>query len=141
VVTIVPADNAIIGGFDFDGQPLYICRAKYRGRLIPGKAKPKGFGCAVTHERKERLTKKYELLVGQNEQKINWVSNKDKPKNMFTASKINSREVYIGRCDVKKGNSKSRVIGRVENQKFYFSAHGKEYNVCKIYEVLTCDQN
>jgi hypothetical protein len=110
VVTIVPADNAIIGGFDFDGQLLHICRAKYRGRLIPGKAKPNGFGCAVTHRRKERLfTKKYEFLVGLNEHKINWVSNKDKSKNMFTASKINWREVYIGRCDVKNGSYKSRV--------------------------------
>jgi hypothetical protein len=58
---------------------------------------------------------------------VNWVSNKDKPKNVFIASKINSREVYIGRCDVKKGNYNSRVIGRVENQKFYFSTDGKEY--------------
>jgi hypothetical protein len=56
VVTIVPADNAIIGGFDFDGQPLYICRAKYRGTIIPGKAKPNGFGCAVMccHEQTQR---------------------------------------------------------------------------------------
>jgi hypothetical protein len=45
---------------------------------------------------------------------------------MFIASKINSREVYIGRCDVLNGNSYSRVIGRVENRKFYFSADGKE---------------
>jgi hypothetical protein len=59
---------------------------------------------------------------------------------MFIASKINSREVYIGRCDVLNGNSYSRVIGRVENRKFYFSADGKE-NKTKIYEVLTCDQN
>ncbi len=105
VVTIVPADNAIIGGFDFDGQPLHICRAKHSGAIIPGKAKPNGFGCVVTHELKERLfIKRYEFFVEPNEQKANWVSNKDKPKNMFIVSKINSCEVYIGRYDVKNAN-------------------------------------
>jgi hypothetical protein len=80
VVLVVMGDNAIIGGYDLVGEPLYICRTKYRGSIIPRKAKPNEFGCAITSRGKEGLfTKNYELLIGPHEMKFNRVSNEDNP--------------------------------------------------------------
>jgi hypothetical protein len=139
-VLVVPADNAIKGGFDIDGQPLYICRTTYRGNIILGKARPDSFGCAFGAEGKELGTKNYELLIRPLQLKINWVSNKDNPKNIFIATNRNDHKVYVGRCLIQESHSKrhSKVIGRVEHKKFYFTFSGKEYSICETYEILTC---
>ncbi len=143
-VLVVPADNAIKGGFDLDGQPLYICRTTYQGNIISGKARPDSFGCAFGAKGKELFTRNYELLIGPLELKINWVSNKHNPKDIFIATSRNNHKVHVGRCLIKDSHSNrhSKVIGRVEHGKFYFTFGGKEYNsICKTYEILTCAQN
>ena len=39
------APDALVGGYDNDAQPLYICNAFFNGNLVPGKIHPGWSGC------------------------------------------------------------------------------------------------
>ncbi|KAI9297602.1 hypothetical protein K502DRAFT_323200 [Neoconidiobolus thromboides FSU 785] len=60
---IVPP-NAVQGGSENDGRPLFIARTMYKGSLIPGKTAPHLEGCLISFGGKEVLEKEYEVLVG-----------------------------------------------------------------------------
>ena len=58
----VPPD-AIRGGTDNDGTPLYLCTAVYGGGSHPGKLKPAFKGCDVSYGGGEHVVASYSVLV------------------------------------------------------------------------------
>ncbi|KAJ1946317.1 hypothetical protein FBU59_002057 [Linderina macrospora] len=66
--------NAVQGGIEKDGKPLFVARAMYKGGLHPGKAGPhiqKG-GCAIGWGHDEINVSEYQVLVGDASQ-LRWV--------------------------------------------------------------------
>jgi hypothetical protein len=55
--------NALIGGQNSNGQPLYICRVKFEGSIFPGMTGPSKT-CDISHEGKTYFFSKYKVLVG-----------------------------------------------------------------------------
>jgi hypothetical protein len=58
----VPRD-AITGGREPDGTPLYMCRAFYQGGLHPGRVRPGLAGCDIGWGGSERVISFYQVLV------------------------------------------------------------------------------
>ena len=131
--------NAIIGGFDIDKSPLYICRHTLNKDLIPGKANPKTIGCEISsggsvHDFKDG----YEILVGDN---FDWVSRHGGdpiPSDAYPAGNdANGAHIYIGRCNTNRGSGDTTVIGKIHHW-FYYGFGNKEYNDCDNHQVLIC---
>lgn len=57
--------NAIQGGFEADGRPLFIARANYEGSLIVGKAATHLGGCLIPYGGQEVYAETYEVLTGE----------------------------------------------------------------------------
>ncbi|KAJ1905014.1 hypothetical protein IWQ60_012357 [Tieghemiomyces parasiticus] len=69
--TIPP--NAVQGGREGDGKPLYIARAFYKGGLQPGKAAPHLDGAYIAYDGKEVQLKEYFVLCGPGKA-LRWVA-------------------------------------------------------------------
>jgi|GEM_PF-2491046 len=52
--------DAVIGGRE-DGHPLYVCRARYRGGIHPGKVV--GRNCNIGYDGREIVRRNYEVLI------------------------------------------------------------------------------
>lgn len=138
---MVPANNAIIGGFDINGRQLYVCQSEHAGDVIPGKADPKGFGCAVSWGGKEHFkTSEYKLLVNPKGADVKWVwvKNNVVPDKAFVAGRSKSGDnIYVGRCKMKTSSWETQLIGKI-HKVFYISFAGREFLGCKDYEILVC---
>ena len=56
-------ENAIRAGYEEDGRPLYVARARIEGVMTPGKAGPHLPGACIPYYDKEHIFEKYEILV------------------------------------------------------------------------------
>ncbi|KAJ2504217.1 hypothetical protein H4217_009443, partial [Coemansia sp. RSA 1939] len=66
--------NAVQGGAEKDGKPLFVARAIYKGGLHPGKAGEhiQGGGCSIGYGHKEVNLNEYQVLCG-NAANLKWV--------------------------------------------------------------------
>jgi hypothetical protein len=60
---VTPPSNALIGGYDFNGQPLYLCNAFYGGGQVPGKVGAAFTTCYVAYGGTEHSVAAYNVLV------------------------------------------------------------------------------
>jgi hypothetical protein len=130
--------NAIIGGFDIDKSPLYICRHTQNGDTIPGEANEK-VGCAVTYAGKAIEYKtEYEVLIGD---KYDWVPRHGGdavPKHAFVAgTDASGGPIYIGRCDLHLGSAETEVVGKVHHI-FYYAFGSVEHTDCSNHQIMIC---
>jgi hypothetical protein len=137
----IPSDS-IVGGFDVDKSPLYICRHSVESDLIPGKANEK-IGCHLSFAGKEieiKTTENYEVLVGKN---VEWVPRHGTdplPHNAFISGHNSKGEpIYIGRCAIIDSRGESEVIGKIDYY-FYYSYATTEHKGCSNQEILVCNQ-
>ncbi|KAJ2157825.1 hypothetical protein GGF46_004218 [Coemansia sp. RSA 552] len=67
-------DNAVQGGLEKNGSPLFVARAMYKGGLHPGKAAPhiQDGGCSIGWGHKEINLAEYQVLCGD-ANKLKWV--------------------------------------------------------------------
>jgi hypothetical protein len=137
----IPSD-AIVGGFDVDKSPLYICRHNVESDLIPGKANEK-MGCHLSFSGKEveiKTTENYEVLVGKN---VEWVPRHGTdplPHNAFLSGhKSKGEPIYVGRCTLNDSRGESEVIGKIDYY-FYYPYAGTENKGCSNQEILVCNQ-
>ena len=56
-------DGAVIAGREADGQVLFICRAKYKGGVHPGKIRSEFKGCNIPWGGREQAISQYEVLT------------------------------------------------------------------------------
>ncbi|KAI8321595.1 hypothetical protein GQ54DRAFT_250918, partial [Martensiomyces pterosporus] len=71
--SVIPP-NAVQGGIEKDGRPLFIARAMYKGGLHPGKAAPhiqKG-GCSIGWGHEEVNVSEYQVFCGD-ASNLRWV--------------------------------------------------------------------
>ncbi|KAJ2548329.1 hypothetical protein EV175_004868 [Coemansia sp. RSA 1933] len=66
--------NAVQGGVEKDGKPLFVARALYKGGLHPGKAAEhiQGGGCSIGYGHKEVNLNEYQVLCGS-ANNLKWV--------------------------------------------------------------------
>lgn len=55
--------NAVEGGYEADGRPLYICRAEYPGGTFMGKTRPGFEGCNIGADGQEISIRVYDVLT------------------------------------------------------------------------------
>ncbi|KAJ2349104.1 hypothetical protein IWW50_005131 [Coemansia erecta] len=69
----IPPD-AVQGGVEKDGSPLFVARAMHKGGLHPGKAAPhiQGGGCSIGFGHKEVNVREYQVLTGD-ASKLRWI--------------------------------------------------------------------
>ncbi|KAJ1812869.1 hypothetical protein LPJ56_005357, partial [Coemansia sp. RSA 2599] len=67
--------QAVQGGVEADGTPLFVARAMYKGGLHPGKAGPhiQDGGCAIGWGHKEVNVPEYQVLCGDASQ-LRWIN-------------------------------------------------------------------
>jgi hypothetical protein len=65
--------KAIQGGAEANGDPLYICKAKFQGGEHPGKIRAAFGGCNVPWGGGEHMVPNYKVLSG-NRSKYSWVA-------------------------------------------------------------------
>jgi hypothetical protein len=129
----VPAE-ALQGGTDCDGEPLFIGRARFEGALIPGKVARAHGVCYVAWGGEEHPVSEYEVLVGGSN---TWVpvTGAEIPPNAVPGGESEDGEpLFIGRA----AHEGSVTIGKVQPSHgvCYISFGGLEVAYGN-YEILT----
>ncbi|CAG2104129.1 unnamed protein product [Medioppia subpectinata] len=129
--------NAIVGGFDIDTKPLYICRHKRDDDLLPGKAN-ENIGCVVTMGGKAFSTKSdYEVLIGHNYDWVERHGGDAVPDRAFIGGHdLNSNPIYVGKCDLHFGKTETQVVGKIHH-KFYYGFGDTERSDCANHMVMS----
>jgi hypothetical protein len=63
VSSAAPPATALVGGYDSDGAPLYVCQAMYNGGLVPGKTRSNWTNCDVSWGGGEHHVSSYNVLI------------------------------------------------------------------------------
>lgn len=126
--------DAVLGGRDTDGSPIYVGRSTHEGDLIPCKVIPSKRVGYVAFNGLEHPKHNFEVLVGGN---FTWTRERNGgvPPRAFSAGRTKQGEtLYIGRVD----HNRSQTIGKVHPSHgcLYIPYSGKEVSF-KDYEVLT----
>lgn len=126
--------DAILGGRDSDGSPIYVGRATHQGAVLPCKILPTKQAAYVGTDFQEILKHNYEVLVGR---EVKWKKDKNGkvPRDAYVAGRTPTGEaLYIGRAE----HMGSLSIGKVHpaHACLYIPYGGKEVSL-KEYEVLT----
>lgn len=124
--------NAVEGGYEKNGEPLYIGRAtdwkNYCGKVSPSQ------GCFIPERGVEKRFTEFEILT--NVEGI-WVpvfdGNEAKPTNALKITDYDGEDVYSGRY-LHHG---SLVLGKVFRTKTFISYRGIEWNYSKNFEIFT----
>lgn len=124
--------TAVQGGYERNGEPLYIGRAadwkNYCGKVSPSQ------GCFIPERGVEKHFTEFEILT--NLEGI-WVpvfdGNEEKPVNALKITEYDGENVYSGRY-LHQG---SLVVGKVFREKTFISYRGIEWNFSKNYEIFT----
>lgn len=129
-------DFAIEAGYDCDGTPIYVGRAKHHEEMLPAKIVPSK-GCAyVSWGGKEHSKNYYEVLVGPG---YGWYAceNGTVPSTaVATGETAHGEPLYIGRG--RHGNS--LCVGKIHpSHRCLYIPFGGEETSLYNYEVLICE--
>jgi|CZKU01.1.fsa_nt_gi hypothetical protein len=58
-----PPSNALVGGYDTDNAPFYVCQAVFNGGYVPGKTRSSWHSCDVSWGGSEHFVSSYNVLV------------------------------------------------------------------------------
>ena len=97
--------NAIKGGNEENGNPLYVCRAAYNGGIHPGKVV--GLNCNIGYAGKEIHLSEYQLLVGNG----SWGPAREGYTGAFVAGTENGRPLYLCRGVFSGGVHPGKIVG------------------------------
>ncbi|RWS10197.1 uncharacterized protein B4U79_06805 [Dinothrombium tinctorium] len=127
-------ENAVIGGEDINGEPLFVGRAIQAGDTIPGKVVPSHGVCYVSYGGREHAHREYQVLVSNRE--LKWKKAKE--------GKVKKRAIPAGLCEDgellfvgRAFHDNSLVIGKVHPSHgvLYFPFGGQEHHT-SVYEIL-----
>jgi|GEM_PF-697673 len=125
--------NAMIGGKDSDGSPLFVAHANYNGNWHPGKTRKSWNSASIEYGGQEIYVPDYEVLIGKED--LNWVivSNGNVPNNTVISGHENQNDLLTCRCEFQG----STQVGKTwrGNKACNIGYGGKGINVLN-YEVL-----
>jgi len=132
----VPSGKAVAGGYDINGEKIYVGRAHHAGDVIPGKIVPSHRTCYVSYDGREFNITAYEVLCTTQPASLQWLPAKSGqvPTGAIEGGHAsNGDKLYISRA-LHQG---SQVIGKVHPryQLAYIPFDGKEVSKGS-YEVL-----
>ncbi|XP_061185693.1 uncharacterized protein LOC133193779 [Saccostrea echinata] len=119
-------EGAIRGGYEADGRPLFIARAKIGDTMTPGKC---GFhlpGAHIPYDMNEKIINKYDVLVYplKNSGFLDWqtASQGNVPPNAY----MTDRETYVGRAVYQGSLVPGKIATGHRHRCAYISYGGKE---------------
>lgn len=132
----VPHSKAVVGGYDVNGETLYVGRALLSGDILPGKIVPSHHTCYVPWGGKEHAVRDYQVLTLTGDIQLDWIhaSNGHYPSGAIEGGMTgNGEKLFIGRAH----HHGSHCIGKVHpnHHTLYIPFGGNEVSV-KNYEVL-----
>jgi len=140
----IPSD-AIPGGFDSSGKPIYIGQALHHQNLLVGTIYPGRFDIAVTYL-SNAISSKFgkKILCGKNENCFKWETATSSTLHLMAIGKHlviggyeNGRKINIGRVQCEGTHVIGKVIScRIDDAQMYHCFKNKEVPT-KSYEVLT----
>jgi len=109
----VPPGDAVAGGFDVNGETIYVGRALHGGDLIPGKVVPSHGCCYVPWGGQENGHSDYQALVVRSGCELVWIAtsgNRIPTGSVQGGISAEGEPLYIGRHE----HGGSWVIGKVQ---------------------------
>lgn len=97
------APAGAVGGQE-NGQPLYVCRARYQGGLHPGKLL--SGSCNIGYGGKEIIVPNFEVLIGSGD----WGAPRPRLANAFIAGQENNSPLYLCRGRYNNGTHPGKVV-------------------------------
>ncbi|KAI9291585.1 hypothetical protein K502DRAFT_309057 [Neoconidiobolus thromboides FSU 785] len=138
--------NAVQGGQEGDGKPLFVARAMFNGSLVPGKAGPHIRGASIAYGGKEHFLFDYEILVGD-ESLLYWRQCTGRIQlrgwsPLEVGYEADGKELYVGKTQVGSGVVIGKVGEHFPNGLMYTYAY-KEKAVSELdyYYVLAVPNN
>lgn len=124
------------GGFDINGETIYVGRAKHSGDLIPGKIVVSHGCCYISHDGREHAKPVYEALVARGNIELVWAKKTDTtlPGGAVQGGETAGGEpLYIGRHE----HAGSDVVGNIHpsHKRCYIAFGGDEHSYDR-YETL-----
>lgn len=119
-------------GKETNGKPLYICKAKFKGGIHPGKTRPAFRGCNIGWGGKEHVVANYKLFFAN--QKWKNGANGSIPANAIRGGKESKgTPLYVCRANIKGGRHIGKIRSGFRGCNVGFA--GKEYRIPR-YQVL-----
>lgn len=132
----VPHGKAVVGGYDINGETIYVGRALCSGDIIPGKIVPSHQTCYVPWGHQEHSVKEYQVLTMSGDVQVTWVpaSNGEVPTGAIEGGRTcNGEKLFIGRAH----HHGSHVVGKVHpSHRFLYIPFGGKEESLSNYEVL-----
>ena len=125
--------NAVVGGHEADGTPLYIGQVKYEGGKHIGKVRKEFGGCNFSYGGKELCEPEYRVLMA----KTHWVNatGGEVPQDsMVGGNEADGEKLYVGRVNYEGGVHIGKVRGAFGGCNFGW---GGEEHCEKEYQVLS----
>ena len=132
--------DAIQGGHEIDGSPIYIGKTTYKFEEMPIKVVPMKREAFVGHYGREYVVHSYQLLCGSNVEWGKIPSTLKIPPNAIPGGKTYHGEtLYIGRA--KCGNGRSLAVGKVSLYLVHTHRVVSMYGLyCTYYSLFTSVQ-
>ena len=131
-------DNAVVGGSDVNGEPLYVGRAIQSGNVLPGKVVCSHGVCYVGHAGHEHAHREYQVLTNPSGTSLTWTNARrgNVPLGALQAGRQNDGEaLYVGRA----WHSGSLITGKVHpSHGVLYASFGGDDLPFRDYEILVC---
>ena len=130
--------NAVVGGSDVNGEPLYVGRAIQSDNVLPGKVVCSHGVCYVGHAGHEHAHREYQVLTNPSGSNLIWINatRGNVPLGALQAGRQNDGEaLYVGRA----WHSGSLVTGKVHpSHGVLYASFGGDDLPFIDYEILVC---
>lgn len=123
-------DKAVRGGGEPDQRESYVCRANYGGSLVSGKLIDDR--CYFYHDRRERSSTRFEVLIGE---KYYWTERNVNYDRAVVSGSDRDRNFYVCRVSDRGG----QYPGYLESGRCYYSAGGRGES-SRDFEVLQSEE-
>jgi uncharacterized protein (TIGR02145 family) len=96
----IPA-NAVVGGKDGDGSPLFVAHGNYQGNWHPGKTRNDWNSANIEYGGNEVIAEEYEVLTNSGSVSLTWssITNGNIPDGAVKAGQEGDRPLFACRCN------------------------------------------
>ena len=130
--------NAVVGGKDGDGNPLFVAHANYGGNWHPGKTRKDWNTTSIEYGGQELNIGDYEVLIGN--EGLSWtpVSQGNVPPNAFISGHENQNNLFTCRCEFKGSTQVGKTWQGINACRI---GYGNIGNLVLNYDVLVYSGN